>query len=81
MAASTEIKGSRETRTNGKQNFITLIYISDDGTTSIPAPGTLLLSDVTPLGRRCAEVAVKPEEPAPGLFLVVVQGVGHIAFA
>jgi len=81
MAASTEIKGSRETRNNGKQKFTTLIYISDNGTTDIPAPGTLVLGDSGLLDRRCAEVSVKPEEPAPGMYLVVCQCVSFIAYA
>lgn len=80
MAAGQEIKGSRQTRTDGKRRYATRLFISDDGSTGVPAAGDAYPDDDGISARVCVDVSVEPEV-IPGLFYHIARYVGFIAYA
>jgi len=78
MAAGIEIKGSRQTRVDGKMTHGVMLFVSDDGTTGIPVVGTTFFTPPSGsegtgiVSRRCVSVATDPEV-LPGLHYSVAQ--------
>jgi len=80
MASTVEIKGSRRTSVEGKQYMAEKLYVSDDGTTDVPAAGADYESESEVTGRKCVRADVEPEI-IPGIYLVRVQYRGFVAYA
>ena len=71
MAAGSEIKGSRKQNLSNMNQAVRL-FVSDDGTTSIPLRGDLYPGETGVTARRVVDVQTEPEQ-LPGLFYHVVQ--------
>ena len=80
MAAGQEIKGSRRTHGHGKQRFATRLFISDDGSTGVPAAGDDYPGDSGITARVCVGAPTVEPEVIPGIFYHAAQYVGFIAY-
>lgn len=81
MAAGSEIKGSRSTNVGGKLTEATQLFVTDDGTTGIPAIGADYTGDAAGImARKCISVRTDPEY-FPGIYFHVVTFRQFVAYA
>ena len=83
MALETvEVKGSRTRREDGRTKYYWTLLVSTDGTTDVPAMGSLLAADAAAgaTGRMVEDIQVDVDT-VPTRYLISVRHKGFVPFA
>ena len=83
MALETvEVKGSGTSREDGRIKYYWRVFVSTDGTTDVPAFGTLLVADAAlgAPGRRVEDIQ-KDLDTVPSRYLITIRYKGFVPYA